>query len=565
MMNSLAMVNKLYSDYKTRNTFMEEYYSSLFGRDVKIVLHPSAMTSSYNHQSGILSISQTNLSDFCKENPNIFATLFYSLIEHEIGHAMYTRHLPYSESSNILEDNRIEYHISKENHRVNFNAVNYIYQDMRLMNRFHDVLDNGLTYIVDARKTILKLMTLRSVDRKMFLDKLCTNQARTDIINDILLLNKRYRAKKYVIDNPLSEESVELKAMAEQFDNLIDLWFIESKDDDTQQDNTQKKDNDTQDEKQDDTKKKDDDTQDEQQDDNTQDEQQDEQQNKSYDDNNIDDVNMEEVVNEVMDMQEMSHTVNNAIRAVLPELIPEFIDVADYTKHNISIYDTKRHSGIKGSGNEHKSMGNAKQLDMKRYARQGFFKDEKLFKKTSEDTKGGKTAKVIFYLDISTSMRKLSSVNNGSDYISRISVVSDYLKSFYDRMHKYIDISIYGFGENTYKLNRNSLNNNYLAGVLEPDTRIDIVDENADLIIVLTDGAIQNIDNETQRSEGNYHKKFSKNFLSKSQFIILNDDKHRIDFYERYYAEIPNTMFVNSSNIVDGFEKATQKIKGKLR
>jgi hypothetical protein len=571
-MSSANVVDNLFASYKSRNTFMEEYYSNKFGKPVKIVLNTNAITSSYSHVSGQIHISRQNLLDFYRENNQLFSTLFYTLIEHELGHAIYTQNLPYSESSNILEDNRIEYHISRENHRVNFNAANYIYQDAKLRELFHRVLgNNGYD---SQREQILKLMLLRTVDRKFFVEKLCTSQRRTDIVNEILLLNKRYRVKPYAISNVLSKECDELKAMSVELDGLINLWFERDEPSEEVENNTQQDDNSNTPSDDSGNTPSDDKGEHEQDDDNDTPSDDKDNEQPQDDDNqdgssqqrneNIDDVDMDDVLASVEEMKDMSAAVNDAIKKATPQLIPDFKDTTDYIHHNISIYETKRHSGIKGLGTDHKSMGNAKQLDMKRYARQGFFKDEKLFKKHTPESKGGKSAKVIFYLDISTSMRKLVTDKTYSGmYVSRLEYVIDYLKSFYDKMNKYVDISIYGFGEKTYKLNRDSLNSAYLHQNLEPDTRINIVDENADLIVVLTDGAIMNIDSPYQRSQGNYHTKFSKKFLAISQFIIVNVDKNE-SLYDDYYSEIPNKTIVNIENVVEGFEEATKKIKGKL-
>ncbi len=118
-------------------------------------------------------------------------------------------------------------------------------------------------------------------------------------------------------------------------------------------------------------------------------------------------------------------------------------------------------------------------MNLKKVSRSKFVSNEKKFDKYIDTLgKGGKSAKVCFYLDISYSMKGqkiLTSVN--------------YLKSFYDQMHKYLEIRMFAFGQYTYEITRNELNYTFLEPLLEGDTRPQPIKlKRGEEIIFITDG-----------------------------------------------------------------------------
>ena len=124
------IVEKTFIYYRKQINFLEEYYSKKIGYKVNIRLHKYAPTSYFSLQDQSIVISEKNLVAILYEMPKLFYSLFYSLILHEIGHAIYTDNLPYTDITNILEDNRIEHQIEKWNTRTKFRLFRYAFQDL---------------------------------------------------------------------------------------------------------------------------------------------------------------------------------------------------------------------------------------------------------------------------------------------------------------------------------------------------------------------------------------------------------------------------------------------------
>ena len=148
---------------------------------------------------------------------------------------------------------------------------------------------------------------------------------------------------------------------------------------------------------------------------------------------------------------------------------------------------------------------------MQRYMRRHIVRGEKLFDKQSFYGSGGKGAKVCFYLDISGSMTDEN----------KLRIASDYLKSFYDTMHKRVDIRMFGFGRYTYKITRNELNYMFLRNSLEGATRIqEVKPRPKETIIVLTDGIIDN--------------RLSDNIKQNAHFVIIEPSYKNTKFKQQY-------------------------------
>ena len=87
------IVEKTFIYYRKQINFLEEYYSKKIGYKVNIRLHKYAPTSYFSLQDQSIVISEKNLVAILYEMPKLFYSLFYSLILHEIGHAIYTDEL----------------------------------------------------------------------------------------------------------------------------------------------------------------------------------------------------------------------------------------------------------------------------------------------------------------------------------------------------------------------------------------------------------------------------------------------------------------------------------------
>ena len=180
------IVEKVFVYYRKQINFLEEYYTKKIGYKVKIKLDKHAQTSYFSLHEQTIVIAQQNLLAILHQMPKLFYSLFYSLILHEIGHAIYTDNLPYTDITNILEDNRIEHQIEKWNTRTKFRLFRYAFQDLAFER--HGKIE---------RKTDLALALLRTVDNSKYVKQIGNTEKRAQIIESILRLNKTYQSKDY--------------------------------------------------------------------------------------------------------------------------------------------------------------------------------------------------------------------------------------------------------------------------------------------------------------------------------------------------------------------------------
>jgi hypothetical protein len=136
---------------------------------------------------------------------------------------------------------------------------------------------------------------------------------------------------------------------------------------------------------------------------------------------------------------------------------------------------------------------------------------------------------------------------------NKIKIATDYLKSFYDTMHKRIEIRMFGFGRHTYKITRNELNLNFIRQELEGATRLTpIKHKPQEKIIVITDGIIDN--------------DLPEHIERTAQFVIIEGDytpRQQANFRD-YSKRYVHRTFVNTKELVRGLEQATKSIKGAL-
>jgi hypothetical protein len=518
-MKGYSLVEKLYKDNIRQIKFLEDYYSDKIGAKLEISLDTYGDTSYYSPSNHKVFISVSNLIEVLHYNPDVLRPMFYSLMLHEIGHALYTGDaMGYSVEANILEDNRLEHQIAKWNTKAQFELLRYIYQDKRL--------DTSMA--MDDR-LVAALGLIRTIDNRPFILELGTTGKRMQIIQDILALNEKYKSVDTMFKSTNYEESLPMRQMHQELSDLLDELMNAPKEDEQKEEPKQDKTNE-------DANNGDNNTPSDQGNDDPKDKQ-----DTPSSNNQIDgakerlEEELSEAIQKVTDM--MSNEDYN--EKVMFNRRP---DTSLYQKHQVGAFVTKRNAGIKGSKAVARPNGTAKQLSLKRYMRRDFISNEKLFDKHIDNTaRGGKAGNVVFYLDISGSM---------GGY--RIRHATDYLKSFYDSMHEHMNISIYGFGRETYRLTRNELNLQFLSDRLQGTTKLEPVKLKAnEEVIVLTDGLFMN------------EEDIPKQFIRKAHFIFIEPDHETKN--TNIFKEAPNKYIVTEQNIVKGLEQATKGLKRLLK
>jgi hypothetical protein len=376
-------------------------------------------------------------------------------------------------------------------------------------------------------ETAIALALMRTVDNSRFVQALGFTMERKAIIKEILELNDIYMKKDYELLYCPSIHLSELRGIIQKVEDLIkrlvDIAEQEKKQQQQQQ-QQQGGSNNQQDDTQDDTEEE---TQDDTEEETTQ--------------------GQGGVLGGDDIQEQLSHAIQEAERMLqdenynVPVLFNDQPDTTDYTQYKIGLFDSSRHSGIKGKSSMQTSRGNIKQLNMQRYMRRHIVNGEKLFDRVSEIGVGGKNAKVCFYLDISGSM----------DSSSKIRIATDYLKSFYDTMHTHIDIRMYGFGSHTYKITRNELNLSFLRERLEGSTHLyEVKHKPNEYVVVITDGAIDN--------------QLSDKMKRTAQFVLIGDERYnskQVQFIQDAAKEFVHKTYVDPKDLVKGLDKATKGIR----
>ena len=531
------IVEKTFIYYRKQINFLEEYYSKKIGYKVKIRLDRHARTSYFSLDDQAIVIAEKNLVAILYEMPKLFYSLFYSLILHEIGHAIYTDNLPYTDITNILEDNRIEHQIEKWNTRTKFRLFRYAFQDLAFER--HGKIEN---------KTDLALALLRTVDNSKYVKQLGNNEERAQIIESILRLNKIYQSKEYELRKEPNKttELVDLSIqVSDLLDKLVDSWNEEKEQEQEQQQGQQQQ---QQGQQQGQGQQQ----QGQQQGQGQQEEQEDEENGKDSEEGNEKDneeQEQQELTEEEKEQQELEEELSKMLskgKALegefdngLGKLYNPDVDNRPYDQFKISAFTTARRTGIKGSNSMTRHTGSAKQLSLKKYARKEYVTNEKKFDVDNHAVgRGGKNAKVLFYLDISGSMQG-----------SRLQESINYLKSFYDQMNKYLDIRFMAFGVNNYEITRRELDYRFLSYLLEGSTNPrEVKTRPHEEIIFITDGG--------------FGTRLSYSFMRKAHFVLVDVDPN-VRYH--YFSGMRNVYEVSTSNINEGLEKATKHIKEMLK
>lgn len=527
-----AILKKLwFSDIKSIK-FIEQYYADMLNKpNLKIRLESERerglQTSHYNLNTNEIVIALSNLETLFVQFPNIAYSTFYTLMLHEIGHAIYTsRKLQYTDTMNVLEDNRLEFQISLWNLYTKFNILRYAFQDKNLNHDISRKSNNPLA---------ITLGLLRTVDNSPWVDFFSKTERQKEIVAEILKLNISYFSvdkTAYQIDQESNQQTAnKLMGISANIENLVNQ-LIEEKNKPVNPTPPQTKT--TEPPKQGGEPVETKPTQ--------QNPQKTEQKAKEEKKKQIEQIEKEMKQLEDENIQAKEETVRDGISI----LSRGEKDTDNYDKYEVSAFTTFRSSGIRGSRIVSRYSGNAKQLSMRKFMRKGFVKNEKMFDKDIQELgKGGRSASILFYLDISGSMGESHSDTLHNNR-TKIQVATDYLKSFYDTMNRHINIRIFAFGTNTYEITRDELNLRFLSENLEGSTNPTFVKAKPNEHIVLI-------------TDGSFGTEIPVEYVNHANFVLIEPGERLVaEFLDRGIRKL---TVVNRSNLVEGLDNATTFLK----
>ena len=502
-MEMRVLVEKLWNLEAKSIKFIEQYYAQELNEPrLRIELSEGANSSFYDRENALIVISKNNLDFFVRQYRDVSFKLFYSLIIHEIGHAIYTSQylIPfYSESLNILEDNRLEFQISMWNKRVRFNLLSYVLQDKQL--------NNQLTIQVSRNNpTTIGLGLLRTVDNSQYVEYY--NKVSYEKVAEILNLNNKYMFKSVKAKDMTNQQAQEFADIASRVRKLCEELSQASRVNPppppTQPQKSTK------------------------------------QNGGSKGGGSIKNASEQKESKEQELEKELQETKqeNAKLKSEILNgvgLLKNMNEIEKtYDKLDIKAFETLRSSGIKGTGFVGRHSGTAKELSLRTYARRNFEKNQKPFIKQTNFSSGGKTSSVLFYLDISGSMGG-----------AKIKVATDYLKSFYDSMSKRVNIRFLGFGQNTYEMGREELGRRFLEEKLEGSTKPSLVKVKPnEEIVILTDG--------------HWNVEIPEQYKQRANFVIIDDDNVAEHFKTQGCR---NVISVDLENLKEGLDRATRFIK----
>ena len=564
---------QLFHRLKPQTRFIEQYYSDIFGRKMRIVLDERAKTSSCSLQTGTISIAVSNIVEMMYWARGLESATFYSLELHEIGHALYSpafseifnteegaRMLAASQTKarkraqltpqvviNALEDNRIEYNVERWNARTRFLVMRYTLQDTRVkpsnctQNPLATLL--ALTRVVDNRKhkavigcTPERALKVAEIERYVEQYRALLGDARTDytVLRSMAIFAElTYNAMFDLLEMEMPEEDEGDKG------ERADADEGEQDSDADEGDAPEDTDTDEQDKDADDTGEGEDDEQDKGEradaDEGEQDSDADEGDTPEDTQDPMDKL-MDDIKRTVETLKSENKTIRDSIEENIGILENPFPNRNPYERIPIEAFTTVRRMGIKGAGTRGVRSGSIREFSYKRYARRDFIEGEKLFLRSDMDMKGGQSATIVFYLDISGSMCNYGKIENAVLY----------LKSFYDVMHRLINIKIYAFGEHTYRITRNELDEGYLRPILEGSTKPQAIPlkPNEELVMV-TDGDFHNLPVE-------YYKRANFVLIDGSPDNLIRNGATKV-------------FAVDSKHLREGLDAATRGIKRLLQ
>lgn len=500
MVDYHLVVDKLWHQESKAIKFIEQYYAQELNiPKLRIELHNTS-SSYYLMEEHLVVIARDNLINFVRDYKQVSFKLFYSIILHEIGHAIYTpRQLlsAYTPYLNVLEDNRLEFHISLWNKRVRFNLVNYILQDKNLN-------DDKSVYNSRQNPVAIALGLLRTIDNKPYVE--FYNKVDANKVKRILDLNDKYTMVKTKAINLDSNEITKLVDISKEVEVLCkelaeDMVATNPPPPQKQKQGKSAKGK------------------------------------GSGNEPTETDEGQSETEQLEQELQEVKEE-NEKIRAEMSNghgiLVNDSVVENQYDKIDVKAFETMRNAGIKGKGKSERYSGTAKELSLVNYSRRHFVKNIKPFHRHDNPlTRGGKSGSVLFYLDISGSMSG-----------DKLKIATDYLKSFYDTMYKHMNIRFFGFGRNTYEMGRNELARVFLENKLEGQTNPEILKpKRNEHIVLLTDG--------------HFNRQVPRDYIQNVSVVLIGSGLK--DFFVEQGCR--NVIEVNISSIKEGLDRATSFIK----
>ncbi len=573
---------KLFRLYKSQVKFLEQYYSDFAGK--KVIINLTTMSVSmclHNADEAIVCLSSSQLQESLFKLEGMEYSMFYTLLMHEVGHAIYSAPFNIAEENkfgadrfgifNVLEDMRVEYQIAQWNTMQKFDVLRYVAFDMVLEEHFN------------IEPTAIACALLRTVNNNPYAKIL--RRVAPDEVEKILSLGEAYKKRKVsfrdLLNNPLeaNEQYKEIHNIAVYVQELI-LRICEKFaerarkqqkqhkgqseekplkvfDPNSPKQKPEESEEETEEETPEDTAEKTEEdledgentgeeNEEETEGENTGEETEEETEgeNETSDAETGEDLEDDKGENEASDADttgdndettdenddenddadttggavftggdgetdaendvdtEMSSKINsiqceinqmkNSEEDLDLEKVIETIENPEpispkYERYKITAFDVKRRSSLKGRKASQRHSGNQQELIMQRYMRRKHVNGEKLFEseRFSDMERGGKSFRAVFYLDGSGSM-----FWRFGDSTS-IRIATNYLRSFYDAMHKYMDIEFYIFGSTTYKISYNELSPSFISSI--PDfcdyTRPQLIELPPDVeMIIVTDG-----------------------------------------------------------------------------
>ena len=606
LLEAKALSEQLMRHYSVQMKFLERYYSEEYKIKVSIIIDAYADTSYFSPRDGKIAISAKNMLIIMRQLPHLKHKMFYSLLLHELGHAIYTPahkwERAYSGFLNILEDNRIESHISKWNGSTNFRMLRYIFQDKVLdVKQFEEMLTNPQAPR-EQRALHIALALLRTIKPQPYIDVVCSLNNNVPRVAKLQKLNREfqdtimfgnivadpmykhlpevYENPKYINHYALEFERCdkEYSFRAQQMLDLVDRVksiclelageFDLPKQEQQGKGNPQKSCNggdgpkqkqETQEQSPSDSQDNSDNKEDSEQDtEDTEDTEDNEQQAQGSQDNEQDTEDTEEddtdadsdtaEDSEEDELDQLEKAIQDAMyedKQIASRVGKDYgaitnfeRNVEDYQKVNISAFTTVRRRGIKGHAKTPSVSGSMRDFNLRRYARRKF-----------------DNSPIPKYFD-----RRNEETRGGSNpaimfYLDisgsmsgyRIQTLLSYVRSFYDRLHNSVDIRIFAFGRFTYQLTRNELSLSFLQRRLEGSTNPSYIPPKSnEEIVIITDGE--------------WGVDVPDVYRRRAHFILVDTNGR-----PRGFNLCRNVYPVSSHNLVKTLEQATSSLIAKLK
>jgi Mg-chelatase subunit ChlD len=493
------VIDKLWHQESKAIKFIEQYYAQELNKPrLKIILEEQITSSHYRMETEEIVIAKENLLKFVQEYKSVAFKLFYSLMIHEIGHAIYTplgllnSYTPYL---NVLEDNRLEFHIALWNKRVRFNLLSYIFQDTNLN-------DDISVYRSKENPVAICLGLLRTIDNTKYVE--FYNKISKEKVKKILELNDKYtmvKTKAIDLDSNEITKLVDISKEVEYLCKELATEMVSTNPPPPQKQKGKSKGANS---------------------------------NTQNGKDNIEETESSKLEQEKREAEQENEKIVSEIANGHGVLINNTYNENSYNKIDVKAFETLRNAGIKGKGKTERHSGTAKELSLLNYSRRSFVKNIKPFHRNDNvNSRGGKTSSILFYLDISGSMSG-----------AKVKVATDYLKSFYDSMNSHLNIRFFAFGRNTYEMTRKELAYDFIENKLEGSTNPQMLKpQRNEHIVLLTDGQ--------------FNRQIPSEYMRKVNLVLIGSNLKQF-FQEQGCMSITE---VDLDHIKEGLDKATNFIK----